>query len=134
MPSPFVLQPFYFMLARRHTKGCNSPTSCMDVQSLQDIQRHYLLSTHNMFSKGNSGGAGSGEKRTNCAPQGVLVVNNTTTSLSVHYPSIPLLSPASPDFNYHPSGMKGIQWRRRLRSTSPVSCACFIFLVSHFQD
>ena len=48
--------------------------------------------------------------------------------------AIPLLSPASPDFNYLPGGMQGIHWSSRLRSTSPVSCAHFIFLVSHFQD
>lgn len=67
----------------------------MDVQSLQDTQSHYLLSTHNMFCKENSRGAGSGEKSSNRASQGVLVVNNTTTTnLSVHSPSYPLLSPA----------------------------------------
>lgn len=31
--------------------------------------------------------------------------NNTKNNLSVHYPSYPLLSAASPDFNYLPSGM-----------------------------
>lgn len=59
---------------------------------------------------------------------------SSTSNLYVQTPSYPLLSPASPDFNYLPSGMWGIHWRRRLHSTSPVSCAHFIFLVSHFQD
>jgi len=48
------------------------------------------------------------------------------------------LTSSVPDFSWFfnnlPGGMWGIQCGRRRCSTSPVSCACFIFLVSHFQD
>lgn len=135
VPKTFVLQPFklhafaIFSLTKWHGvyEVCNS-RCCMHTT----LRKHNTRPTACFMSTVRApDGAG---KSSNCAPQGVAVGDNTTTNPSVHFPGRSVLSPASPDFNYLPSGMWGIQWRERLLSTSPVSCARFIFLVSHFQD
>lgn len=137
VPKSFVLQPlqtsrlcdFYPLLNSTEFTSCANPPQVAWMRShLRTV--HQLRSANKMFTRDNR--RGSGEKKIKF----VFLKGSTTQQVtSVFIPqATPLLSPASADFNYLPGGMPGIQRRRRLSSTSPVSCARFIFLVSHFQD